>query len=168
MRTLIAIGLLLAGLGTASARSQTVFLIRHAEKAAEPGADPVLSEAGTARAARLPGLFANAMPAAVFSSQFQRTQLTAQPVAGAAGIAVTVIAIGKEDADSYPGTVLEKICGLPDGATALVVGHSNTVPAMVSAWTGEPVPAIADDQYDRLFMVRLRACANEGWSDLRY
>ena len=168
MRTLIAIGLLLAGLGTASAQSQTVFLIRHAEKAAEPTDDPILSEAGSARAALLPGLFANAMPAAVFSSQFQRTRLTAQPVADAVGIPVTVIAIGKESADSYPQTVLESICRLPDGATALVVGHSNTVPAMVSAWTGEPVPAIADDQYDRLFIVRLRGCASEGWSDLRY
>lgn len=166
MRRLPLIALLLAGM--VSAQTQTVFLIRHAEKAAEPAGDPVLSEPGFARAARLPQLFANAMPAAVFSTQYQRTQLTAQPVAQAAGLAVTVLAISKDDAEAYPQHVLDGICGLPDGATALVVGHSNTVPAMVSAWTGEPVPPIADDEYDRLFIVRLRDCTSEGWSDLRY
>lgn len=168
MKMLLIIGLILAGLGTATAQTQTVFLIRHAEKAAEPAADPVLSAAGSARAARLPHLFANAMPAAVFSTQYQRTRLTALALADAAGIPVTVISIGKDDADNYPRQVLDKICALPNGATVLVVGHSNTVPAMVSAWTGEAVPAIADDEFDRLFIVRLRACVSEGWSDLRY
>lgn len=166
MRRLPLIGLLLAGM--VSAQTQTVFLIRHAEKAAEPAADPILSEAGFARAAKLPQLFSNAMPAAVYSTQYQRTQLTAQPLAQAAGIAVTVLAIGKSDAESYPQRMLDNICSLPDGATALVVGHSNTVPAMVTAWTGDPLPAIADGEYDRLFIVRLRDCASEGWSDLRY
>ena len=168
MKRLLITAMLLAGVATASAQSQTVFLIRHAEKAAEPATDPMLSDAGTARAARLPELFAYAMPSVVFSTQYQRTRLTAQPVADAAGIPVTVIAISKDTADSYPQQMLEAICGLPDGAKVLVVGHSNTVPAMVTAWTGEPVPEIAEDEFDRLFMVRLRDCASEGWSDLRY
>lgn len=154
--------------GHAQASSQTVFLIRHAEKAQEPAGDPVLSEAGTARAARLPVLFANALPAAVFSTQFQRTRLTAQPTAEAAGVPVTVLAIDKDAADSYPQQVLAAICSLPDGAKALVIGHSNTVPAMVSAWAGEPVPEISEGEFDRLFMVKLRDCTVEGWSDLRY
>jgi broad specificity phosphatase PhoE len=162
------LGVALALAGQVQANSQTVFLIRHAEKAVEPAGDPMLSETGAARAARLPALFANALPAAVFSTQYQRTRLTAQPLADAAGISITVIAVGKDNADSYPQQVLEAICSLPDAATAVVVGHSNTVPAMVSAWTGEPVPAIAEYEFDRLFMVKLRDCAGVDWSELRY
>lgn len=159
--------LILALAGHAQANSQTVFLIRHAEKAQEPAGDPVLSEAGRQRAARLPALLANALPALVIASQYQRTQLSAQPVADAAGLAVTVMAVGKDDG-TYPQRVLDAICALQDGATAVVVGHSNTVPAMVSAWTGEPVAPIADDEFDRLFVVRMRDCTAEAWAALRY
>lgn len=163
---LLCLALVLAG--HARAGSQTVFLIRHAEKAQAPAGDPVLSEAGRQRAARLPAMFANARPAAVFSTQYQRTRLTAQPTADAAGVPVTVLAIGKDNTGNYPEQMLAAICGLPNGSTVLVVGHSNTVPAMVSAWTGEPVTEISEGEFDRLFVVRLRDCAGEAWSALRY
>ena len=48
-------------LTAASAMAQTVYLVRHAEKA-DASADPVLSEAGQARAAALAAALAEAHP----------------------------------------------------------------------------------------------------------
>lgn len=160
----------IAGLlpSTLIAQSQTVYLIRHAEKASIPADDPILSEIGIARAARLPAMFENDLPAAVISSQYQRTILTAQPVADAAGVPVTIVSMNKEEATRYPQTVLDKICSLPNGATVLVVGHSNSVPAMVSAWTDQPALPIADTEYNRLFIIRLQNCVVRNWTDVRY
>jgi bisphosphoglycerate-dependent phosphoglycerate mutase len=39
------------------------------------------------------------------------------------------------------------------GRTVLVVGHSNTVPAIVAALGGAPSPDLCDEQYDALFTV---------------
>ncbi len=43
------------------------------------------------------------------------------------------------------------------GETLLIVGHSNTVPGIVEALSGEAVPPIADDEYGRLYRVDLAA-----------
>jgi hypothetical protein len=40
-----------------------------------------------------------------------------------------------------------------DGATALVVGHSNTVPEIVAALGVATAVTVADDEYDNLFIV---------------
>jgi phosphohistidine phosphatase SixA len=153
---------------TLIAQSQTVYLIRHAEKATTPTNDPILTAIGYARSARLPALFGKTLPAAVISSQFQRAIMTAQPVADAAGVPVTIISISKDDAASYPKMVLDKICSLPNGTTILVVGHSNSVPEMVSAWTGRPVLPIAETEYDRLFIIRLQDCVARDWTVEQY
>jgi broad specificity phosphatase PhoE len=39
------------------------------------------------------------------------------------------------------------------GETVLVVGHSNTVPAIVEALGARRPPAICDSQYDNLYVV---------------
>jgi hypothetical protein len=41
------------------------------------------------------------------------------------------------------------------GSTILVVGHSNTVPAIVSALGAPAMPEIGDDEYFHLFIVRV-------------
>ena len=152
----------------AEAKTQTVFLLRHAEKSSEPGSDPMLSEAGFARAARLPGLFQQALPQAVFSTQYQRTQLTAKPLAEAAGLAISVIAANKETAASYPELLRERICTMPDHSIAVVIGHSNTIPEIISQWTAEPVAAIDDQRFDRIFMVRLNDCKSDTYLESTY
>jgi hypothetical protein len=64
--------------------------------------------------------------------------------------------------------LLERICALPSGASAVVVGHSNTIPGIVEAWTLAPAKPIADNEHDRLFMVKLDKCQASGSLDLRY
>jgi bisphosphoglycerate-dependent phosphoglycerate mutase len=39
------------------------------------------------------------------------------------------------------------------GQTVFVAGHNNTVPAVVSALSGESVPTIPESEYDNMFIV---------------
>lgn len=167
-RLLISAAIALLGSASVDAQSHTVFLVRHAEKAAGQGNDPELTAEGRERALRLRDALQPAGPAAIYTTQFQRTQQTAQPLADALNLTVTVIETSKEVAEKYPEVLRERICALPNGASAVVVGHSNTVPDIVHAWTHAPVKAIEDDEFDRLFMVKLDKCQVSGSLDLRY
>ena len=76
-------------LSTARAQS-TIFVVRHAEKA-DATKDPDLSEAGRARAEGLAKALRDANIAAIYATEFKRTQQTAAPLAKALGITVTVL-----------------------------------------------------------------------------
>ena len=129
-----------------------VILVRHAERADAgmaaaklPGADPELSDAGKARAAALAALLKDAKLTAIFTTEYKRTRDTAQPLATATGIAAAVV--DSKDAAGLIGKVKAS------AGNVLVVGHSNTVPDVIKALgVSEPV-AIADDQFDNLFVV---------------
>lgn len=153
---------------SAAAQNHTVFLVRHAEKATEPVTDPGLTEVGSARAENLATRLANAKPVAIYTSQYLRTQLTAAPLAAIAGINITVVPIEKSTADAYPNQLLARICALPTDSTAVIVGHSNSIPAIAEAWMALPVRPIADDEYNRILIIKLKECHAVESVDLRY
>ena len=132
--------------------SGVVFLVRHAERADAgmaaakmAGADPELSDAGKARAQALAGLLKDAQIAAIFTTQYKRTKDTAQPLAAAAGLQPVTV-----DSNDAAGLVAKVKAAT---GNVLVVGHSNTVPDVIkSLGISEPI-AIADDQFDNLFVV---------------
>ena len=150
---LLAAGLVLATISTfaqpAPEPSTTVFLVRHAEKAAE-GADPSLNETGRKRAKALADMLADAGVTAIFSSEFHRTQDTAAPLAERLGIKVTIVPA--KDIDALVARVRE----LKPGARALVVGHSNTVPAAASRLTGAKAADMPETEFDRLYVATVR------------
>lgn len=154
--------------GLVTAKTHTVFVLRHAEKSATPSQDPELSEAGKARAARLAALFENSLPLAVYSTQYQRTRATAKPLADAAGIEVSIITIDKDNAAVYPDLLRERVCALPDQSLAVIIGHSNTVPELVGNWSGQSVSAIPDDRFDRIYVIRLQDCLADAYDEMRY
>ncbi len=129
-----------------------VFLVRHAERADAgmaaakmAGADPELSDVGKARANALAALLQDAKITAIFTTEYKRTRDTAQPLATATGIAAA--AVDSKDAAGLIARVKAS------AGNVLVVGHSNTVPDVIKALgVTEPV-AIADDQFDNLFVV---------------
>ena len=123
----------------------TVFLVRHAEKETNV-ADPPLTEAGRVRAESLAGMLADAGITAIFTSQYNRTQETAVPLAKRLGLSVTVVPAKDLDA------LLSKARALPPGARALIVGHSDTVPALAHRLTGAKVAELTDADYDRLYV----------------
>jgi broad specificity phosphatase PhoE len=152
----------------ASFAQQTVVMIRHAEKIITTDKDPALTNIGIARANGLVELFSTAKPTAIYTTQYQRTQLTAKPLSDAINIPITVLEINADNLAQYPALLLKQICALPNNATVLVVGHSNSIPDILEAWSHEPVKAIADDEYNRIFIVNFEKCKATQRLDLRY
>lgn len=115
-----------------SAAVTTVVIVRHAEAVPGGAADPVLSEAGIARANALAAALKDAGVATVFASQYQRTKLTGQPVATAMNVPLvaTAIAAGAAGLDSYVKQIVADVHTKHAGRTVVIVGHSNTVRAI--------------------------------------
>ena len=141
----------------------TVFLVRHAEKATTPPKDPPLTEAGKARSNELARILGQAGIKAIYTSQFLRTKQTAEPLAQKLRITTTELSIEADPSDS--SMVSEKsIKAITDkireqnGEAVLVVGHSNTVPAVIKMLGGDTVPVIDEKkEFDSLFVVTVYA-----------
>lgn len=123
-----------------------VYIVRHAEKASG-GSDPVLTAAGQARAQELARVLGAVGLDAVFATPFQRTQLTAAPVAAAQGLTTQIY-----DANDAAG-VVATILADHRGGEVLVVGHSNTVDDIAAALGVGGVSELSEGQFDRLFVV---------------
>jgi phosphohistidine phosphatase SixA len=127
-----------------------VVLVRHADKAAEPAGDPRLNEQGNRRALALASALHHAGIRHIVVSQYRRTGETAAPLAAALDIVPQVVPPG----DGIEAHVRDVVAAVR-GATGpvLVVGHSNTVPAIITALGGPQVAAIDEDEYDRLYLL---------------
>ncbi len=124
-----------------------VFLVRHAEKV-DQSVDPDLSEDGYLRAQDLARTLADASIEQVHSSGFIRTKLTAEPVADLSGCEVELY----NPKDLY--TLAEQLKA--SGGRHLVVGHSNTTPALVDILGGDPGSPIEEkNEYDRLYILTI-------------
>jgi broad specificity phosphatase PhoE len=131
----------------------TVILVRHAEKASETETDPPLSERGRARAAALAHALRDARLTAVIVSERRRTQETAAP-ATPEGIVADTISI-RDGVAGHARAVAARIRGRHAGGTVLVVGHSNTIPAVMTALGAGPLPDICDPAYANLYIMVL-------------
>lgn len=129
--------------------AQEIILVRHAEKGSEP--DPGLTADGQARAQALADLLKSTPPVMVLTSPARRAQETAAPVAAQAGVAAEVVPIPPGDIAAHVRLVADRLRTLKAGQVALVVGHGNTVPAIIRELGGPPVPDLPDCAYDRLF-----------------
>lgn len=176
---LLAVGSLLAPLALAH-RAQaaqpgphTVILVRHAEKdSAKDKNDPPLTELGTRRAEELARLLGHAGVTRLVASEYRRTQATLAPLAQACGVALETRPAKELDA------LAAELAAAPSGSLTVVAGHSNTVPALAKALgvTLSELDAngyLADDQYDRLFVLTVGAGQAETQSrslalELRY
>ena len=80
---------------------------------------------------------------------FHRTQQTVKPLAAQLDLAV----------QEYPPLKLEALDELvtaQKGKTILIVGHSNTVPAMVNhLLKEEKLEQLGENEYDKIFMVQI-------------
>ena len=119
-------------------RPSVVVLVRHREKATSAGDDPSLSDAGHARAAALADALGDAHVTHVITTQFRRTQETAAPLAERLGLRPTVIPIDLSDIRRYVAAVSDSV--RRSGGVTLIVGHQNTVPAVIRALGGPATP----------------------------
>jgi phosphohistidine phosphatase SixA len=81
----------------------------------------------------------------IFATEFLRTRQTAAPLALARHLE-TVSVPGKE-----PDALIARLAGLQGGV--LIVGHSNTLPDVLKRLGIKDDVAIADDEFDNLFVV---------------
>ena len=124
----------------------TVILVRHAEKA-DSTTDPPLSSAGKQRSQTLAAALADAKIDTIYVTEYQRTQATAEPLATQLHLKPEIIAANKTN---------QLIAAIKQHTTGaiLVVGHSNTLPDIISS-LGGPNVIIGDSQYDNLFLLTL-------------
>lgn len=130
-----------------------VLLARHGERAPGSG-DVPLSAEGEARARALAAVGREARVDAIITTQFQRTRQTAAPLAEASGVTPDVMMAQGETA-AHARAVADAIRQRFAGRTVLVVGHSNTIPAIVNALGGTSYRDLCDTEYDALFVVVL-------------
>jgi broad specificity phosphatase PhoE len=123
-------------------------VVRHGEKATDNPEDPALSPAGQARATRLAVLLADEPITTVYATEFRRTQQTAKPTADQHRVPVTHYFSKGPIAELAAQWLRRHRQG-----TVLIVGHSNTVPEIVAALSGQNVEPISDHQFNRLFRV---------------
>ncbi|MDT9000102.1 phosphoglycerate mutase family protein [Paucibacter sp. APW11] len=151
-------GLLAAG---SSQAQQQVFLVRHGEKL-DASSDSPLSPAGLARAERLAEMLAGSGIRAIYCSEYQRTRQLAEPLARRLGLSVIVVSARE------PQKLLQHLRSHGGDEAVLVVGHSNTVPALIQALGVAQPPAIAEDQFDQLFLLVPKAGEAPVLARLRY
>jgi broad specificity phosphatase PhoE len=129
-----------------------IIAIRHADvdasAAADPDVGPPLSDAGSARAEELRHVLGDTGLEAIFVTKWQRTQLTARPLAADLGIDPTQIDAASE--------VVAAIRAQPSSSTVLVVGHTNTVPEIISGLGGPSGLVIEPTQFDRMYVFSRR------------
>jgi broad specificity phosphatase PhoE len=152
--------LLLLGAGSAAAQ-QAVILVRHAEKA-DDSTDTALSEKGRARAQALAALLAKSGVTAIYATEYRRTVQTVQPLAETLGLEVQTIQ-AKDTA-----ALVERLRSRHQADIVLVVGHSNTVPAVLRALGHVRDEAVADDDFGNVFVLVPRAGQAPSVLTLRY
>lgn len=135
-----------------TANSTVVIVIRHAEKESVSAPDPPLSAAGEARAALLARMFGETQGVgrldAIYISSALRNRMTAAPLAARLGIAPIVA-----PTDDSKG-LARRVVRENRGKRVLVIGHVNTVPALVAALSGRSdIPEISEQDFATLYIV---------------
>lgn len=158
--------LLGAGWWLVTAKSTVVIVIRHAEKV-EGGEDPPLTEAGEARAARLARMFGDAGDPlrleAIYVTAPQRNRMTAAPLAQRLGLTPTIV----DSAD--PQALARRVLREHAGQRVLIVGHADTMPALIAALSGGAgIAAIDPTDYGSMIIVAVPRVGRANVLALRY
>jgi phosphohistidine phosphatase SixA len=123
----------------------TVLAMRHADVDVPPAdAHPLLNAAGRRRAEALARMVGGAGVSAILTSTEARTQQTAAPTADLLGLATRLT--------PDPQVLAKRVRAGDLGDVVLLVGHSDTVPAVIDALGGPPV-VIGEREFGTLFVV---------------
>lgn len=128
-------------------KASTYYLIRHAEKdrTNADNKDPHLTEKGLLRAENWAKTLKHVQFDAVYSTNFNRTIETAQPIADSQQLKITYY---------DPRINLKHFLKETRGKKVLVVGHSNTIPNLVNSLIGKKkYDLIEDTNNSNLYIV---------------
>jgi len=138
----------------------TIFIVRHAEKASS-APDALLSAAGHKRATCLAHTLKDANVQAIFTPEVKRTQQTAEPLANARHISITVVPRKNQP------ELLEKARAAAQNGAVLIVAQQDTITQIVQQLSGGTVSAIGDLEFDRLIILHLNP-SGSSVTTLRY
>lgn len=133
---------------------RTIYLVRHAEKQADGGKEPVLTLVGQQRATNIAKMLKDKNITAIYSSDYNRTRQTAQPLAQILGLTITIYDPAKLKA--FAKQILSKPFSIDQG-NLLIVGHSNTTPGLASFLGGEDFGEIDHSEYHRVYQLSFEA-----------
>ena len=128
----------------------TYYFIRHAEKdrSDTENVDPELTQKGLGRAMHWAEIMDDVAIDAIYSTDYERTQMTAAPIAVKKNLTVQIYDPGTIDIAQFKAENLNK--------KVFVVGHSNTTPDFVNKMIGQEKYAQLDDhQNGSLFIVEI-------------
>ena len=143
--------------------TRTIYLVRHADKVSEETDSP-LSDAGRTRAKCLAKTLEDAQVQQIFTSDLQRTQQTAAPLAEKLHLKPVAIPLSRPD--DLIGAIRSSKAG-----SVLVVWHDATLPRILRALGAPEITPIAHTEYDRFFVLTLVGEGKEskpGFAALRY
>ncbi len=134
----------------------TFFIVRHAEKQTGDNNDPPLSELGIQRADRLASILADVPMDLATSTNFLRTTQTANPFVSKSLKSekkCEISVYNPSDLSFFFDDIYEK----RKGQKILVVGHSNSVPALLNLLTAKEVYTnIPETEYDNFYIVNYK------------
>lgn len=135
-----------------AAQDTTVVMLRHAERQSLFEGDSPLAEAGLRRARELVSRLEAFHPAALYTSDLQRTQQTLAPTAAKLALAPRIRAKGGSEA------LAAEILRDHRGHTVIVCWHHDLMKKLARGLGVKgPVPYWSLDTYDRLWIVRVPA-----------
>jgi 2,3-bisphosphoglycerate-dependent phosphoglycerate mutase len=149
---IIALFLLLAGQAAAQ-KHKTIILIRHAEKDTSESADqmnPPLSAPGKERAEKLVKRIGKFHPGAIYSTDYNRTRETVEPLSKKRGKPIQIYDASK------PRDLVDAIMK-SDIKRFVIVGHSNTIPPLANLLAGKELfKNLEDTEHSVIWIVKMR------------
>ena len=140
----------------------TILLVRHAERQDAPPAPgecpppglgvqnstgTSITDAGRERAAALAHVAGESGVSTIYVTDICRSQATAKPLADRAN--VPVVQLSAADVQG----LISHILANQRGRTVLISSHTDRIPQIISALGASPVPAVADTDYDNLWVI---------------
>jgi 2,3-bisphosphoglycerate-dependent phosphoglycerate mutase len=127
-----------------------IYLVRHAEKVTtDPqDRDPLLTAEGYQRTEELKKYFSKIKVDALFSTDYQRTRLTLEPLAKAKDKVVNLYSTRSHQ------ELAEKVLEEHKGQTVVIAAHSNTLLQLVEAFQAETdIKEISEEEYSYIFKI---------------
>jgi 2,3-bisphosphoglycerate-dependent phosphoglycerate mutase len=121
--------------------AKSIIVIRHAERL---GQQDDLTPQGYARAKALSDMLVDEKVTLILSTNYKRTKKTVLPLAQKQGVDVGFYDTMKELKDQMAAS---------QQGTTVIVGHSNTVPDIVSALAGESIPEIDESDFGHFYVI---------------
>jgi broad specificity phosphatase PhoE len=145
--TALLAGFMLLSYGPAAFAQQAVFLVRHADRL-DSSPDSPLSQAGKARAEHLALLLQHSGINAVYTSELQRTIMTAEPLATA--LKIRPVSIPRTDVEGLFQHIRSRHS---KDDVVLVISHHKTIPLLLKLFGHQRDFLMEWHEYDNLLVL---------------